>query len=239
MASLKNPKESRIVRDWSMTSLKEKDLIEVRGPLNEHSKLVRKWKKLQLFQRHRVHNEEACRVTNYSFHQSKTLKLREKQQKQPPIHRKTCTKSQAWYRERALHPTFCQQIISEWEPLHSGVPVWAATTPPALIHLHLSAAVPCQLCGKLCSSSFGLQAHMSKHKHWHWLSHLRTTKDYHYTQMTDTAFLTKHSPCSNHCNCSSTLHLLTHKATLGRNAYTWNEITQANKLQPSHTKEAR
>ena len=28
-----------------------------------------------------------------------------------------------------------------------------------------STAVPCQLCGKICASTFGLQAHMSKHQH--------------------------------------------------------------------------
>ena len=29
-----------------------------------------------------------------------------------------------------------------------------------------STAVPCQLCGKICASTFGLQAHMRKHQHW-------------------------------------------------------------------------
>ena len=29
-----------------------------------------------------------------------------------------------------------------------------------------STAVPCQLCGKICASTFGLQAHMCKHQHW-------------------------------------------------------------------------
>ena len=28
-----------------------------------------------------------------------------------------------------------------------------------------STAVPCQLCGKICASTFGLQAHMRKHQH--------------------------------------------------------------------------
>ena len=30
-----------------------------------------------------------------------------------------------------------------------------------------SATAPCQLCGKLWASSFGLQANMRKHRHWH------------------------------------------------------------------------
>ena len=37
--------------------------------------------------------------------------------------------------------------------------------------LDFSTAAPCQLCGKICASTFGLQAHMCKHGHW-W-SHLQ------------------------------------------------------------------
>ena len=79
----------------------------------------------------------------------------------------------------------CNIPVDEWQALAQDRPAWRAATCKGTKHfersrlqslddkrsarknrvLNPSTAVPCQLCGKICASTFGLQAHMRKHQH--------------------------------------------------------------------------
>ena len=75
--------------------------------------------------------------------------------------------------------------VDEWQALVQDRPAWRAAIREGTKHFEKrlqslddkrsarknrvpnpSTAVPCQLCGKICASTFGLQAHMRKHQHW-------------------------------------------------------------------------
>ena len=76
--------------------------------------------------------------------------------------------------------------VDEWQALAQDRPAWRAAIRKGTKHFERSrlqslddkrsarknrvpnpsTAVPCQLCGKICASTFGLQAHMHKHQHW-------------------------------------------------------------------------
>ena len=80
----------------------------------------------------------------------------------------------------------CNIPVDEWQALAQDRPAWRAATRKGTKHFERSrlqslddkrsarknrvpnpsTAVPCQLCGKICASTFGLQAHMRKHQHW-------------------------------------------------------------------------
>ena len=80
----------------------------------------------------------------------------------------------------------CNIPVDEWQVLAQDRPAWRAATRKGTKHFERSrlqslddkrsarknrvpnpsTAVPCQLCGKICASTFGLQAHMRKHQHW-------------------------------------------------------------------------
>ena len=75
--------------------------------------------------------------------------------------------------------------VDKWQALAQDRPVWRAAIREGTKHFEKSrlqslddkrsarknrvpkpsTAVPCQLCGKICASTFGLQAHMRKHQH--------------------------------------------------------------------------
>ena len=79
----------------------------------------------------------------------------------------------------------CNIPVDEWQALAQDRPAWRAATRKGTKHLERSrlqslddkrsarknrvpnpsTGVPCQLCGKICASTFGLQAHMRKHQH--------------------------------------------------------------------------
>ena len=79
----------------------------------------------------------------------------------------------------------CNIPVDEWQALAQDRPAWRAATRKGTKHFERSrlqslddkrsarknrvpnpsTAVPCQLCGKICASTFGLQAHMRKHQH--------------------------------------------------------------------------
>ena len=76
--------------------------------------------------------------------------------------------------------------VDEWQALVQDRPAWRAAICKGTKHFERSrlqslddkrsarkdrvpnpsTAVPCQLCGKICASTIGLQAHMHKHQHW-------------------------------------------------------------------------
>ena len=76
----------------------------------------------------------------------------------------------------------CNIPVDEWQALAQDRPAWRAATRKGTKHFERSrlqslddkrsarknrvpnpsTAVPCQLCGKICASTFGLQAHMRK-----------------------------------------------------------------------------
>ena len=80
----------------------------------------------------------------------------------------------------------CSIPVDEWQALAWDRPAWRAAIRKGTKHFEISrlqnlddkrsarnnivpnpsTAVPCQLCGKICASTFGLQAHMRKHQHW-------------------------------------------------------------------------
>ena len=80
----------------------------------------------------------------------------------------------------------CNIPVDEWQALAQDRPSWRAATRKGTKQFerrrlqsldvkraarknrvpHPSTAVLCQLCGKICASTFGLQAHMRKHQHW-------------------------------------------------------------------------
>ena len=75
--------------------------------------------------------------------------------------------------------------VDEWQALAQDRPAWRAAIRKGTKQFERSrlqslddkrsarknrvpnptTAVPCQLCGKICASTFGLQAHMRKHQH--------------------------------------------------------------------------
>ena len=75
--------------------------------------------------------------------------------------------------------------VNEWQAFAQDRPAWRAAIRKGTKHFERnrlqslddkrsarknrvpnpSTAVPCQLCGKICASTFGLQAHMRKHQH--------------------------------------------------------------------------
>ena len=75
--------------------------------------------------------------------------------------------------------------VDEWQALAQDRPAWRAAIRKGTNHFEKSrlqsldekrsarknrvpnpsTAVPCLLCGKICASTFGLQAHMRKHQH--------------------------------------------------------------------------
>ena len=79
----------------------------------------------------------------------------------------------------------CNIPVDEWQALAQDRPSWRAATRKGTKQFerrrlqsldvkraarknrvpHPSTAVLCQLCGKICASTFGLQAHMRKHQH--------------------------------------------------------------------------
>ena len=79
----------------------------------------------------------------------------------------------------------CNIPVDEWQALAQDRRAWRAATRKGTKHFERSrlqslddkrsarknrvpnpsTAVPCQLCGKICASTFGLQAHMRKHQH--------------------------------------------------------------------------
>ena len=79
----------------------------------------------------------------------------------------------------------CNIPVDEWQALAQDRLAWRAATCKGTKHFERSrlqslddkrsarknrvpnpsTAVPCQLCGKICASTFGLQAHMRKHQH--------------------------------------------------------------------------
>ena len=79
----------------------------------------------------------------------------------------------------------CNIPVDEWQALAQDRPAWRAAICKGTKHFERSrlqslddkrsarknrvpnpsTAVPCQLCGKICASTFGLQAHMRKHQH--------------------------------------------------------------------------
>ena len=79
----------------------------------------------------------------------------------------------------------CNIPVDEWQALAQDRLAWRAATRRGTKHSERSrpqslddkrlagknrvpnpgTAVPCQLCGKICASTFGLQAHMRKHQH--------------------------------------------------------------------------
>ena len=79
----------------------------------------------------------------------------------------------------------CNIPVDEWQALAQDRPAWRAAIRKGTKHFERSrlqslddkrsarknrvpnpsTAVPCQLCGKICASTFGLQAHMRKHQH--------------------------------------------------------------------------
>ena len=79
----------------------------------------------------------------------------------------------------------CNIPVDEWQALAQDRPAWRAATRKGTKHFERSrlqnlddkrsarknrvpnpsTAVPCQLCNKICASTFGLQAHMRKHQH--------------------------------------------------------------------------